>query len=155
MNGLDWNVAMELALTEARAAAGHGDVPVGAVLVDSSGAIVAADHNRREERSDPTAHAEIVAIREACQELGSFSLEGCEIYSSCEPCPMCLQACRQARIDLIVWGAPDPVMGACGSAVDAAEDPQTPPPIAHRGGLLAEDSKNLLREFFANRRKSS
>jgi tRNA(adenine34) deaminase len=145
---------MEAALEEARAAGGRGEVPVGAVLV-RGGLALASAGNQRESTSDPTAHAEILVLRDAGHRSRNWRLEGCTLYVTLEPCPMCLEACRQARIDLVVWGAPDPRQGACGSVVDAADDPRTPPGVAHRGGLLAERSRALLRDFFAKRRDSS
>jgi tRNA(adenine34) deaminase len=146
--------AMAAALDEARAAAARGEVPVGAVLV-SGGQIVARAGNRRQTDHDPTGHAELIALRAAAAMRGDWRLEGCTLYVSLEPCPMCVSACRQARLDLVVWGAPDPIAGACGSVVDLAEDPRLGPPLATRGGLASEASRALLLEFFANRRKSS
>ncbi len=142
------------ALKEARQAGGRGEVPVGAVLV-SKGAIIARSGNRREELQDPTAHAEILVLGDAGRGIGDWRLDGAALYVTLEPCPMCLEACRQARLALVVWGAADPVMGACGSVLDAAEDPRLHPPVAQRGGLLADASSKLLKEFFAKRRLSS
>lgn len=142
------------ALKEARHAGGRGEVPVGAVLV-SKGAIIARSGNRREELQDPTAHAEILVLGAAGRGIGDWRLDGATLYVTLEPCPMCLEACRQARLALVVWGAADPVMGACGSVLDAAEDPRLHPPVAQRGGLLADASSELLKEFFAKRRLSS
>ena len=145
---------MREALVEAAAAGTRGEVPVGAVLV-SDGSIIARSGNRREELQDATAHAEILGLRAAGREIGDWRLVGATLYVTLEPCPMCLEACRHARLDLIIWGAPDPVMGACGTVLDAAEDPRLHPPIAQRGELLADDSSKLLKEFFAKRRLSS
>ena len=145
---------MAAALDEARAAARRGEVPVGAVVV-RSGDIVAREGNRRRELADPSAHAEILALRTAGGTLGDWRLTDCTLYVTLEPCPMCVAACRQARLDLVVWGAVDPTMGACGSALDLAEDPRLGPPLAHRGGLGAEESQRLLRDFFAKQRPPS
>jgi tRNA(adenine34) deaminase len=145
---------MAAALEEARAAADRGEVPVGCVLV-RSGTIVARAGNRREELADPTAHAEILALRAAGETLGGWRLADCTLYVTLEPCAMCVAACRQARLDLVVWGASDPAAGGCGSVLDLAEDPRLGPPLAHRGGLDAEPSRRLLREFFAKHRPPS
>ncbi len=94
-------------------------------------------------------------LREAASVRRDWRLEGCTLYVTLEPCPMCVSACRQARVDLVVWGAADPVMGACGTVLDLAEHPRLGPPLATRGGLEAEAAAALLRGFFANRRLSS
>ncbi len=146
---------MEAALEEAREAAARGEVPVGAVVVDADRREVARAGNRRQSVPDPAGHAEILALREAARNQGDWRLEGCTLYVTLEPCPMCVAACRQARLDLVVWGAPDPVLGACGTVADLAEDPRLGPPLAQRGGLLAEASSELLRAFFAKRRKNA
>jgi tRNA(adenine34) deaminase len=145
---------MTAALVEARAAADRGDVPVGCVVVRGD-EIVARAGNRRELAHDPAAHAEVLALREAGATLGDWRLCGTTVYVTLEPCPMCVAACRQARIDLLVWGAEDPVLGGCGTVIDLAQDPRLGPPLAHRGGLLADDCRQLLRSFFANSRTSS
>jgi tRNA(adenine34) deaminase len=142
---------MAIALDEARAAAERGDVPVGCVIV-RAGEVVARAGNRRRESKDPAGHAEILALREAGRKLGDWRLDGCWLYVSLEPCPMCVSACRQARLSLVVWGAADATMGACGSTLDLAEDPRHGPPLAHRGGLEAEASSRLLKEFFTSTR---
>lgn len=145
---------MEAALAEARAAAARGEVPVGCVVV-RGGEIIASAGNRREGSHDPAGHAELLALRAAAERCGDWRLAGATMYVTLEPCPMCASACRQARLDLLIWGAEDPLLGACGSAVELAQDPRLGPPLAHRGGLLAEDSRCLLRSFFANSRASS
>jgi len=142
---------MEEALAEARRAAGHGEVPVGAVVA-RGGVILGRSGNRRVRDADPSAHAEILALREAGRAVGDWRLEGCTLYVTLEPCPMCVSACRQARLDLVVWGARDPVAGACGSRLDLAEDPRLGRPLAHRGGLEAGTAAGLLRSFFAKKR---
>ncbi len=146
---------MAEALTEARAAAERGEVPVGAVVV-RAGSVIARSGNRRQELADPTGHAEILALRAAGVTLGDWRLADCTLYVTLEPCPMCTAACRQARLDLVVWGAADPLGGACGTALDLAEDPRPPQaPLAHRGGLEAQAAGELLAAFFAQRRDLS
>ncbi len=145
---------MTLALAEARAAANRDEVPVGCVVV-RAGEVVARSGNRRRELADPTAHAEILALRSAASGADDWRLDDCTLYVTLEPCPMCVAACRQARLELLVWGAADPILGACGSVVDLAEDPRLGQPLAHRGGLEAEASRDLLRSFFAKQRRSS
>lgn len=142
---------MDLALAEARRALEHDDVPVGAVVV-AEGALVGAGHNERELRSDPTAHAEVLAIREAAGALGSWRLLDCVLYVTLEPCAMCAGAIVLARVARVVYGASDPKAGACGSVLDVLAQPA----LNHRpevaGGLLATQSAALLRAFFAARR---
>ena len=142
---------MSAALAEARAAALRQEVPVGAVIV-RAGEIIARNGNRRRELADPTAHAEILAIRAAAAVVGDFRLDGCTLYVTLEPCAMCIATCRQARLELVVWGADDPAAGACGSVADLAEDRRLGPVLAHRGGLEAEAAGELLKVFFAKRR---
>jgi tRNA(adenine34) deaminase len=142
------------ALTEAESAAGRGEVPIGAVIT-RAGEIIARAGNQRQEKADPTGHAEIVALRAAGRVLGDWRLEACTMYVTLEPCPMCAAACRQARLELLVWGAEDPRAGACGSVLDVVEDPRLGPPLAHRGGLAAEASRSMLRNFFAKQRLTS
>jgi tRNA(adenine34) deaminase len=145
---------MAAALEEARAAAVRGEVPVGCVVVHT-GEIVSRSGNRRQELDDPTAHAEILALRAAGRAVGDWRLEGCTVYVTLEPCPMCVSACRQSRVDLVIWGTHDPQQGACGSKLDLTEDPRLGPLLAHRGGLEADASSLLLRSFFAKHRLSS
>ena len=145
---------MTAALVEAAAAADRDEVPVGAVVI-RQGEIIGRAGNRRRELGDPTAHAEILAIRQAAAGSGDFRLDDCTLYVTLEPCPMCAAACRQARLELLIWGADDPRAGACGSVLDLAADPRLGRPLAHRGGLEAERSAALLRQFFAKQRQSS
>ncbi|MCG6962927.1 MAG: nucleoside deaminase [Acidobacteria bacterium] len=142
---------MAAALDQAREAGECGEVPVGAVVV-CGGEIVARAGNRRQHERDPAGHAEILALREAARATNDWRLEECTLYVTLEPCPMCVAACRQARVDLVVWGAADPAMGACGSVLDLAEDPRLGPPLATRGGLAAEECGGLLKAFFSGRR---
>ena len=145
---------MGLALAEARSAAERGEVPVGCV-VTHQGEVIARAGNLRQEPHDPAGHAEIRALQAAGEVVGDWRLEGCTLYVTLEPCPMCTSACRQARIDLVVWGAPDPVLGACESVIELAEDPRLGRLLAHRGGLRAEESRALLQSFFTKTRNSS
>ena len=145
---------MAAALMEAKRAGNAGDVPVGAgVVVD--GVIIARAGNRRQRDHDPAGHAEILALREAAERTGDWRLESATLYVTLEPCAMCVVACRQARLDLGIWGAADPVAAACSSVLDLADDPRLGPPLAQRGGLAAEDSQVLLQAFFAKSRQSS
>lgn len=142
---------MRMALEEARAAAGIGEVPIGAVVV-CDGKVVARGSNRREVDADPTAHAELIAVREAARILGRWRLEGCAVYVTLEPCPMCAGALHAARVDRCVYGAVDPKAGALGTLYDIASDER----LNHRyevvAGVLADESAALLREFFATLR---
>jgi len=142
---------MRLALREADRALEHDDVPVGCVIV-AAGEVVAAARNERELRGDPTAHAEVLALREASQRLDSWRLDDTVIYVTLEPCAMCAGAIVLARVPRAVYGATDPKTGAAGSVLDVLSEPR----LNHRpdvaGGLLAEESATLLRAFFASRR---
>jgi len=142
---------MRRALDEARRAPAHGDVPVGCVVV-RDGAVVAAARNERELRQDPTAHAEVLAIRDAAIALGGWRLVGCTVYVTLEPCPMCAGALLQARPERVVYGAPEPASGAAGSVVDIFRDPRLPTRIPVEGGVMAVEAADLLRAFFAERR---
>jgi len=145
---------MTEALAEAEAAMDRGEVPVGAVVIRGA-EIIARAGNRRTQSADPAAHAEILALGCAGSEVGDWRLDECTMYVTLEPCPMCAAACRQARLELLVWGADDPQQGACGSVLDLATDPRLGPVLAHRGGLEADRSKELLTHFFAKQRQSS
>jgi len=142
---------MRRALDEARRAPEHGDVPVGCVIVRDGEAIATA-RNERELRQDPTAHAEVLAIRDAALTLGGWRLVGCTIYVTLEPCTMCAGAILQARPERVVWGAPEPSTGASGSAIDVFRDPRLPTRVPVDDGVLAGESAALLRSFFAERR---
>ena len=143
---------MQLALAEARKAG--DDVPVGAVLVDSSGKVVAVGHNRKEERSDATSHAEIEVIRAAGESLGEWRLEGLTLVVTLEPCVMCAGAILAARIPRIVFGARDEQFGAAGSLYDLLRDARLGRPVEVQGEVLLADCSLMLREFFAKRRPS-
>jgi tRNA(adenine34) deaminase len=142
---------MALAIERAREAEGHGDVPIGAVVA-GDGEVLAAVGNERELRRDPTAHAEILAIRAAAEALGGWRLPGTTIYVTLEPCTMCAGAIVLARIPEVVYGAPDPKAGAAGSVFDILAEPA----LNHRptvtGGVLESECAHLLTEFFSARR---
>jgi len=140
------------ALAEARLAVAHGDVPVGAVVADADGRIIGRGRNRREADGDPTAHAEVVALRAAAATLGTWRLDGCTLVVTLEPCTMCAGALVQARIATLVFGSDDAKAGAVVSLFDAVRDPRLPhTPVVVRG-VRAEESSALLREFFADLR---
>jgi tRNA(adenine34) deaminase len=142
---------MRLALREATLALDHDDVPIGAVII-REGELIAAGHNERELRSDPTAHAEMIALREAARVLGSWRVLDSVMYVTLEPCAMCAGAIVLARVPRVVFGAFDPKAGAAGSVLNVLDVPQ----LNHRpqveSGLLAEQSADLLRTFFGSRR---
>jgi len=143
--------AMRAALAEAEAAVTHGDVPVGAVVL-VGGAVVAARHNERELQGDPTAHAEILALRDAAARLGSWRLSGATMVVTLEPCPMCAGALVAARFDRLVFGATDPKAGACGSLYNLCADPRLNHELPVTPGVLADEAAQLLVDFFADRR---
>lgn len=143
---------MEAALYEARLALEAGELPVGAVVA-RGGEILARGRNRREETHDPTAHAEIEAIRAAAAALGCWRLKGCSLVVTLEPCAMCAGAIVAARLDRVVYGASDPAAGCCGSVYRITEDPAFTHYAEADGGLLAEKCQALLAEFFAARRR--
>jgi len=147
---------MGLALDEARAAAGNGDVPVGAVVARlSGGEIVGRGRNERELRNDPTAHAEILALQQAAATLGTWRLDGCVMVVTLEPCAMCAGAAVSARLGLLVFGASDPKAGACGSLYNLAVDPRLNHEIPLVDGVRAVECAALLRDFFSSRRGSA
>ena len=143
---------MSLALGLAREAAENGEVPVGCVIVDGDGELIGSGRNRREERGDATAHAEIEAIRAACETLGDWRLSDCAMFVTLEPCPMCAGAIINARIPTLVFGARDPVTGSCGSVIDLFSEAYGHRPAVYPG-VLAEDCGALLRDFFAGKRQ--
>ena len=145
---------MRLALDEGRLALETGDVPVGCVIVGPDGAVIGRGHNRREADHSALAHAEVEAIRQACETLGSWRLHGCTMYVTLEPCPMCAGAIINSRIPNIWYGAKDDKAGACGSVLNLFEERFNHKP-ALRSGLLKEDCAALLQEFFSNLRKGN
>jgi tRNA(adenine34) deaminase len=142
---------MRLALREAVAAGEHGDVPVGAVVVHD-GEVVGTGRNERELRGDPTAHAELLALRAAALSLGGWRLPGAVLYVTLEPCPMCAGAIQQARIARTVYGAPDQKLGAAGSVINILGDPRLLHRVEVQGGVLAGESLSVLQRFFDERR---
>jgi tRNA(adenine34) deaminase len=144
--------AMRAALAEAAAAADTGDVPVGAVVLDSAGAVVARARNRREADGDPTAHAEILAIRAAARAIGSWRLDGLSLVVTLEPYTMCAGAVTMARLGRLVYGASDPRAGAVGSLWDVVRDQRLVPVPEVIGGVLADECLNVIRTFFSERR---
>ena len=145
--------AMEAALSEARKAAEAGEVPIGAVVVQE-GAIIARGLNRVLRDNDPTAHAEIVALRVAAVALGNYRLNGCALYVTLEPCAMCAGAMIHARLDRLVYAAADPKAGAAGSVLSVLNHPRLNHQMQIEQGILAEASSELLRNFFRERRGS-
>jgi tRNA(adenine34) deaminase len=142
---------MRQALDQAEQAFAEGEVPVGAVIVHT-GRIVGAGYNQREQLCDPTAHAEMIAITQAAESLGSWRLEDCTLYCTLEPCPMCAGALVQARVPTVIYGTADPKAGACHSLFRIADDPR----LNHRaiviGGVMQAECRALLQEFFAQQR---
>jgi tRNA(adenine34) deaminase len=143
---------MAAALDEARLALQTGDVPVGAAIVDGSGAVVSLGRNAREARQDPTAHAEVLALRAAAAALGSWRLTGLTLVVTLEPCTMCAGAAVLARVDRIVYGAGDPKAGAAGSLWDVVRDRRLNWRPEVVGGVLEQECSALLTDFFADRR---
>ncbi|UUA88438.1 nucleoside deaminase [Corynebacterium pseudogenitalium] len=129
-----------------------GDVPVGALVFDADGEVIGRGVNRREQRQDPTAHAEVEAIRDAARTLGTWRLDGCELVVTLEPCTMCAGALLGARIDSLIFGAFEPKTGAVGSLFDALRDPHHLHQIQVRGGIMEPENAALLAEFFRDLR---
>jgi tRNA(adenine34) deaminase len=143
---------MGLALAEADLALAHGDVPIGALVLDASGAVVAAAHNERELAADPTAHAEVLALRRAAEVLGSWHLDGCTLVVTLEPCTMCAGALVLARVARLVFGAFDEKAGAVASLWDVVRDPRLNHRVEVVGGIMADQCGQPVREFFASQR---
>jgi tRNA(adenine34) deaminase len=145
---------MEMALQEAESAAQEDEVPIGAVIVSLDQGVIARAHNQREQLTDPTAHAEMIAITQAAQALRSWRLENCALYVTLEPCPMCAGAIVLARLPLIVYGASDPKAGACDTLYQITSDPR----LNHRAqvvrGVLADRCAAVLSDFFAAKRRN-
>ena len=148
---MDDVTAMRAALVEARRAVEHGDVPVGAIVV-RDGVVIASAGNQREQLNDPSAHAEVLALRAAAAHLGTWRLDDCTLYVTLEPCVMCAGAIINARVGTVVFGAPDLKAGALGSLYNIAADPRLNHEPVVRHGVLAEESASLLHEFFSERR---
>lgn len=145
---------MRLALEQARFAWAEGEVPVGAVVV-RDGEVIAAGFNQPIGRHDPSAHAEIIALRAAADKLGNYRLPGCELYVTLEPCVMCSGAMMHARLARVVYAAPDPKTGACGSVLDLFGEARLNHHTEVVGGVLAEEASSLLKAFFAERRAAA
>jgi tRNA(adenine34) deaminase len=147
-NHMPW---MREALAEAAKAAAQGDVPIGAVAV-CNGQVIGRGHNRREADGDPTAHAEMIAVREAARAVGTWWLDGVVLYSTLEPCAMCAGAIVLARLPRLVWAADDPKAGACGSALEVLNHPRLNHHVEVLRGVLADEAAAQLRDFFAGLR---
>ena len=142
---------MRLALAEAERAAGRGDIPIGAVIA-RGGSVIAAAANEREARRDPTAHAEVLAMQAAAAEVGGWRLEGCTMYVTLEPCPMCAGATVLARLERLVWGAQNTDAGAAFTLYNIPQDPRLNHHVEITPDVLAEECGEVLRRFFADRR---
>lgn len=147
-----WLPAMDGALAEARLAPTHGDVPIGAVLLDRSGRELARAHNERELADDPSAHAEILVLRRAAAKLGTWRLDGCTLVVTLEPCTMCAGALVLARVERLVFGAYDPKAGAVASLWDVVRDPRLNHRVEVVGGIAEAECGQLIQEFFAEHR---
>jgi len=154
MNDLPDTIYMQQAISQAHNAWALGEVPVGAVVV-KDGQVVATGFNQPIGTHDPTAHAEIMALRAAAEILGNYRLPGCELYVTLEPCVMCAGAMMHARLARVVFGAPDPKTGACGSVVNLFEQEKLNHHTEVTGGVMAEECGALLKEFFAERRRAA
>lgn len=152
MTARDFAPAMRRALGEAAIAAAEGEIPIGAVVLDASGAIIAAAHNTREASGDPTAHAEVLALRSAAQQRGDWRLDGCTLVVTLEPCPMCAGAAVMARVSTLVLGAWNEEYGAAGSRWDLVRDRRLPHRIEVIPGVLADECSAMVREFLEARR---
>lgn len=143
---------IRLAMAQAADADAAGEVPVGCVIVDASGAVVATGQNRRERDEDPTAHAEVIALRAAGRALGTWRLEGCALAVTLEPCPMCAGAMVNARVARLVYGASDPKAGATGTLMNLVQDPRLNHRVEVAGGVLEAECAEQLRAFFRRQR---
>jgi tRNA(adenine34) deaminase len=151
---VDDDQAMAVALEEARAAIDHGDVPIGAVVVGADGRVLARRHNEREASGDPTAHAEVLALRDAASALGTWRLSGASLVVTLEPCPMCAGAAWAAQVARVVFGAADLKAGASGSLYNIAVDQRLNHTAEVRPGVRAQECAGLLTSFFADRRRT-
>ncbi|MBX3441916.1 MAG: tRNA adenosine(34) deaminase TadA [Planctomyces sp.] len=142
---------MRLALEQARRAYEMEEVPIGAIVVHGDD-VIGEGHNQRETLSDPTAHAEMIAITQAAQALGSWRLSGCRLYVTLEPCPMCAGAIVQSRIEAVIYGTPDPKAGACHTLYRITDDARLNHRATALGGVLQAECRALLQEFFALQR---
>ena len=142
---------MHLALEEARLAAREGEIPVGAVIV-KDGEVIARAHNRREADHDPTAHAELLCMRQAAAALGNWRLRGCTLYVTLEPCPMCAGAMVMSQLTQCVYGAADEKQGCCGSVYDLPGDPALGAATGWQSGVMAEECGKMMSDFFGGKR---
>ena len=149
---MDYQGLMQQALLLAKDAAGHNDVPVGAVVVNQNGEVIGRGKNEREKNNDPLAHAELIAIRDAANNLNSWRFDDATLVVTLEPCAMCAGAIAQSRFTRVVFGAFDEKAGAAGSVWDLIRDPRLPNKIEVITGLLADESAQLLKDFFIKRR---
>ena len=149
---MDFYNFMQEAVKEAKKGWLKGEVPVGAILIDQSGNIMSRDHNRCISLNDPTAHAEILVIRRAAKRLENYRLTGTTMITTIEPCPMCMGAIMNARLDELVFGSFDPKSGAAGSVYNLAEDGKLRHRIKVRSGIMEEECQNLMQDFFRERR---
>lgn len=154
MNHEDHEYYMKEALLEAQKALDTGDVPIGAVVVKDS-LIIGRGYNKREAENDPTAHAEIIALRQAGSTIGSWRLKGAVLYVTVEPCPMCAGALVMSRIDRVVYGADDPKAGTAGSLLNLLQFPGFNHNVKITAGVLADECSRLMQEFFSSKRKHS
>ena len=143
---------MALAIVEAKSSLEHQDVPVGAIVVAPDGKVIASRHNERELTSDPTAHAEVLAIRDAATALGSWRLTDCTLVATLEPCPMCAGSLVNSRVSRVVFGAHDMTGGAVGSLYNLCSDPRLNHEVEITSGILAPECAELLTDFFATKR---
>ena len=149
---MDYKLIMQAALSLAKVAADKGDVPVGAIVVNEAGEILGTGQNLREQSNDPTAHAEVIAIRQAAEKIGSWRLDDLTIIVTLEPCAMCAGAIAQSRIKRLVFGAWDEKAGAVGSVVDVIRDPRALTKVEVVSGVLQHESSELLNKFFKVKR---
>ena len=149
---MDYKELMQQALLLAKEAANHGDVPVGAVVVNQNGEVIGRGKNEREKNNDPLAHAELIAIREAAYNLNSWRFDDATLVVTLEPCAMCAGAIAQSRFARVVFGAFDEKAGAVGSVWDLIRDPRLPNKIEVISGLFADESAEVLKDFFKKRR---
>ena len=149
---MDYKLIMQAALSLAKVAADKGDVPVGAIVVNEAGEILGTGQNLREQSNDPTAHAEVIAIRQAAEKIGSWRLDDLTLVVTLEPCAMCAGAILQSRIKRLVFGAWDEKAGAVGSVMDVIRDPRALTKIEVITGIMEEECSDVLRDFFNTKR---
>ena len=149
---MDYKLIMQAALSLAKVAADNGDVPVGAIVVNEAGEILGTGQNLREQSNDPTAHAEVIAIRQAAEKIGSWRLDDLTIVVTLEPCAMCAGAIAQSRIKRLVFGAWDEKAGAVGSVMDVIRDPRALTKVEVVAGIMEKECSEVLRDFFNSKR---